>query len=196
MMNETKGANYIQQPACQTWVRLSLIAILCILGIHAGSQSAFAGPPVIFTLSDQATGAEIQKALDSLPANGEVRLKPGTYEISEPLMLRHDGVTLRGSGPSTILHLVNGADCPVVILGPPIAAKHHIARHLRLADLMIDGNRKNQKSENSIDGAHRSRSKALNERSSQTEQEVDDQPQEDDSDHHPHVRKKMIRVRS
>jgi len=147
MMNETKGANYIQQPACQTWVRLSLIAILCILGIHAGSQSAFAGPPVIFTLSDQATGAEIQKALDSLPANGEVRLKPGTYEISEPLMLRHDGVTLRGSGPSTILHLVNGADCPVVILGPPIAAKHHIARHLRLADLMIDGNRKNQKLE-------------------------------------------------
>jgi len=54
---------------------------------------------------------------------------------------------LRGSGPATILHLADGADCPVVVLGPPMTKTQHPAAHLRLANLRIDGNRKNQKLE-------------------------------------------------
>ena len=62
-------------------------------------------------------------------------------------MLRHDYETLRGIGRATILHLADGADCPVVILGPPMIQTNHRAVHLRLANLFIDGNRKNQKLE-------------------------------------------------
>ena len=104
-------------------------------------------PAFILTLRANANGAEIQKALDGLPPRGEVVLSPGTYEISEPLMLRHDYETLRGSGPGTVLHLANGAVCPVVILGPPMSETKHQATHLLLASLLIDGNRKNQQRE-------------------------------------------------
>ena len=110
-------------------------------------NAVFGAPPVILTLSTQSSGADIQKALDGLPPNGEVVLSAGTYEITQPLMLRHDFETLRGSGPATILHLVNGAVCPVVILGPPMTETKHPATHLLLANLLIDGNRKNQKLE-------------------------------------------------
>jgi hypothetical protein len=119
-----------------------------LLGLVLGIFGApiFADPSVA-NLPAGTPAATIQKALDSLPANGEVHLAPGTYDISEPLLLRRDNVTLRGSGPSTILRLANGADCPVVIIGPPLTQAKHRVSHLCLSDLMIDGNRKNQKVE-------------------------------------------------
>ena len=119
--------------------------LLLIQGAMAGTS--LASPPVDVTLSASASGAEIQKALDALPPGGEVVLGAGRYEISQPLMLRHDFETLRGSGPGTVLHLADGANCPLVILGPPMTERKHPAAHLRLADLQIDGNRKNQKVE-------------------------------------------------
>ena len=111
------------------------------------SDAAPGDPPLIVTLPATASGPEIQKALDTLPPHGEVVLSAGSYEISRPLMLRHDDETLRGGGPATILHLADEANCPVVILGPPLTRTRRPAAHLRLADLLIDGNRKNQKLE-------------------------------------------------
>ncbi|MGD0814838.1 MAG: right-handed parallel beta-helix repeat-containing protein [Verrucomicrobiota bacterium] len=108
---------------------------------------SFGAPPVIVMLPANSSGVDIQKALDALPANGGVVLSAGTYAISQPLLLRHDYETLRGSGPATILRLADGADCPVVILGPPMTKTNHRASHLRLADVMIDGNRRNQRLE-------------------------------------------------
>jgi hypothetical protein len=122
-------------------------ASLLLLALGIACNAAFGKTPVIVALPATSSGAKIQRALDVLPPNGEVVLSPGTYEISQPLLLRHDYETLRGSGPATILHLADGADCPVVILGPPMLKTNHRAAHLRLADLMIDGNRKNQKLE-------------------------------------------------
>jgi parallel beta-helix repeat protein len=127
--------------------RCEPFASLLLLALGMISNAAFGAPPVILTLPANSSGADIQKALDGLPPNGEVVLSAGTYEISQPLMLRHDYQTLRGSGPATLLHLADGADCPVVILGPPMTKTGHPAAHLRLADLRIDGNRKNQKLE-------------------------------------------------
>ncbi len=123
------------------------IVALLLLVLVPGLAANAASEAVILKLGSNASGAEIQKALDGLPPNGEVLLSPGTYEISQPLMLRHDYETLRGSGPATILRLADGADCPVVILGPPMIKTKHRAAHLRLADLQVDGNRKNQKLE-------------------------------------------------
>jgi parallel beta-helix repeat protein len=124
-------------------VLLTLLSLaLACLGPAACGAAA-----ISFTLPPNCSDKEIQNVLDSLPPHGEVILSPGRYEIFQPLRLQHNYETLRGSGPSTILHLANHADCPVVILGPAMTETKHPATHLTLADLLIDGNRKNQKVE-------------------------------------------------
>ncbi len=74
----------------------------------------------ILTVPGNSTGVVIQSALDQLPEGGEVLLAPGTFEVREPIVLRRDHQTLRGSGFKTVLLLADGANCPVVILGSPV----------------------------------------------------------------------------
>ena len=54
------------------------------------------------TLSAGATQAQIQSALNAAPANSVVKLNAGTYSISH--LSIPSNVTLRGSGPTTILN--------------------------------------------------------------------------------------------
>jgi hypothetical protein len=129
-------------------IKLGCLAFgACVLLISLPGNPAFDAVSTILTLPANSTGEAIQKALDSLPPNGELVLSAGIYEIRQPLQLRHDFLTLRGSGPATILRLADQAGCPVVILGPQLNETSHPARHLRLADLVIDGNRENQEAE-------------------------------------------------
>ena len=93
-----------------------------------------------------AAGDNIQSALDALPGGGEVFLGPGTYVIGRPIVLQRDFLTLRGSGSQTILYLKDKANCPVVILGAP-DRQAKATTQLRLADLLIDGNRDHQQVE-------------------------------------------------
>jgi hypothetical protein len=92
-------------------------------------------------------GQGIQSALDSLPAGSEVVLGAGTYVIREPIRLRKDDQALRGAGPSTILYLADGANCPVVILGSLKATSNNPTRGVQLSDLSIDGNKTHQDKE-------------------------------------------------
>ncbi len=92
-------------------------------------------------------GEGIQRALDALPSGGEVVLGKGTYVVHEPVILCRDHQTLRGCGPSTVLYLADKADCPVIILGSPLADAADPIKDVCLADLCIDGNRKNQQKE-------------------------------------------------
>jgi hypothetical protein len=92
-------------------------------------------------------GEGIQSALDSLPAGGEVVLSEGKYVVRAPIILRKDRQTLRGVGAGTVLYLADGANCPVVILGAPAVNAKNPARDVRLADLVIDGNRNHQQKE-------------------------------------------------
>ncbi len=101
----------------------------------------------ILTVPGNSTGVVIQSALDQLPEGGEVLLAPGTFEVREPIVLRRDHQTLRGSGFKTVLLLADGANCPVVILGSPVKPRREATANLRLADILIDGNRKNQQGE-------------------------------------------------
>jgi hypothetical protein len=128
-------------------VTLALLVGLGMIDHSARGISAEETSPGIVKLDANANCADIQKALDNLPAHGELLLAPGNYEISQPLMLRHNDVTLRGSGLTTVLHLANEANCPVVVLGPPMNQIKLPARNLCLADLLIDGNRSHQKVE-------------------------------------------------
>ena len=94
------------------------------------------------------TSAEIQKALDKLPTSGGVVYLPsGTFTVTQPIVLQRDNQTLSGAGESTILRLAPGADCPVIILGQPVNYPRLNVRHLCVAGLQIDGNRRLQSRE-------------------------------------------------
>jgi len=54
---------------------------------------------------------------------------------------------LRGTGPATVLHLADGANCPVVILGEPVNKPTRTIRHLLVTGFFIDGNRVHQQRE-------------------------------------------------
>lgn len=112
----------------------TVLVVLCAGLLHAAEP--------IFS------GGEIQKRLDALPASGgEVKLEPGLYILSQPVVLRRDGQYLRGSGPNTVLRLANGSDCPVVVLGTTLNDPKPYIHNLHLSDLTIDGNRSHQSSE-------------------------------------------------
>lgn len=116
--------------------------LICFFTIHlSGTEAPRVNVPA------GSTGEMIQAALDRLPEGGEVVLAPGTYEIHQPIILQHDNITLRGSGLTTVLHLARNANCPVIILGAPLASSQRTTSRLRVADLQIDGNRLNQGAE-------------------------------------------------
>ncbi len=117
------------------------VAILAFLSF---SIASFAAP---VSVPPSAGGDGIQAALDKLPAGGEIVLSPGKYVVSKPIIMQQDGQTLRGCGSSTILSLADNANCPVVILGSLRAPHAQPVKNIRLADLMIDGNRTRQPKE-------------------------------------------------
>jgi hypothetical protein len=132
-------------------VVLKSAAVVCLAGFPVMFIASFpmpAGEPVVVKLPVGVTGAEIQRALDGLPdSGGDVVLPPGNFEVSQPIVLRRDHQTLRGSGPATVLRLADGANCPVIILGEPVNYPKHTVRDLRVGDLFIDGNRFHQQRE-------------------------------------------------
>jgi hypothetical protein len=130
----SSGKSFLSRPF------ISLLVCLSALPLCAANLA-------IVSLSPNSSQEEIQRALDGLPEGGEVVLGPGTYEVHQPIILKHDHQTLRGSGLTTVLRLANNANCPVVILGSPITLPQGTTAHLRLADLVIDGNRLNQQAE-------------------------------------------------
>jgi len=125
-----------------------LTGLLVLLALFAVVPQVFSDEPMIVTLPAGVTGVQIQAALDALPkSGGEVVLPPEKISIRQPVVLRRDHQTLRGSGVATILRLADDANCPVLILGEPVNHPKKTVRHLRVADLLIDGNRRNQQRE-------------------------------------------------
>ena len=106
------------------------ITCLCALNL-------FAANPALVTVAASSGGKDIQAALDK-PCRiraGKWCVEPGIYQINrQPLFLRRDGETLRGSGSSTVLHLADKANCPVVILGAPLDLPPMNIAHLRLTE--------------------------------------------------------------
>ncbi|HTV41017.1 MAG TPA: right-handed parallel beta-helix repeat-containing protein [Candidatus Sulfotelmatobacter sp.] len=114
------------------------------------SAAALGPVPALRTLAMHAgvTSAEIQRALDLLTNGGEVLLPPGKIKVSQPIILDHDSETLCGaSNETTILYLMNDANCPVIIMGQPVNRPMQTIRHLCVRDLYIDGNRQHQERE-------------------------------------------------
>jgi len=145
------------QPNFTIRVVLTIYLLLLTSLLPVFALSPAAGPLVVLHPDTTAGDQEIQHALDQLPAaGGTVVLAPGTYAIHQPLLLNRDHLTLRGSGAATILRLADGADCPVVILGPTSARPDRLIHEVCLADLLIDGNRLHQSIERWADARNTS----------------------------------------
>ncbi len=122
--------------------------LLSFLGLFPLVPPAFSKDLVVVPLPAGVTEVKIQQVLDTLPdEGGEVVLPRGNILINQPLVLRRDNQSLRGAGAGTVLRLADKANCPVIILGEPVNHPNRTVRHLRVADLFIDGNRRNQQRE-------------------------------------------------
>jgi hypothetical protein len=124
-----------------------LTFILVLPTLVFGETNVLAPAIFVAKLKAGATAADIQKQFDRYTNGCEVLLPPGKILINRPIVLQHDNQTLRGSGPTTILYLVDNANCPVIIMGQPVNHPTQTVRHLRLAELLIDGNRVHQQRE-------------------------------------------------
>lgn len=105
------------------------------------------GPPgdAAYAIVDGGDCADIQAAIDALPVGGgAVLVKAGTYVCTGPVVIDRDSVTLRGTGPATVLKLGNQVNRPVLVLGQTIATPTITRSDIRVADLSIDGNRLQQ----------------------------------------------------
>ncbi len=125
-----------------------VMALFVLSTIRSGNSVPTITEPVRVTLPAGVSNVEIQTALDALPTGGgEVVLPPGKIIIRQPIVLRRDHQTLRGSGTATVLTLADNANCPVLIMGEPVNHPQKTVRYLRVSDLAIDGNRSHQQRE-------------------------------------------------
>ena len=67
--------------------------------------------------------AMIQEALDKVEAPGAVLLKEGLYNVGDKLVIRRDGVVLRGEGKGTIVKAVGTDKRPLVTIDCPSERK-------------------------------------------------------------------------
>ena len=73
---------------------------------------------------DAAKYPSLQSALDALPKEGGVvRIPPGTFEISQPLVLSRGDVLIQGSGAATHIKNVNADGQPALVVKHPDGEK-------------------------------------------------------------------------
>ena len=125
---------------------------VCAWGFFASVRGAEPSAAII-EAKDYKT---LQAALDAIPiGGGELRLPPGSIEVSEPLRLNRGDVRIVGSGTSTHIVNKNESGKPALIIAPPPEEleKNSKARLWRVAlhDLRITGN---DKSGHGIEAKH------------------------------------------
>jgi hypothetical protein len=102
------------------------------------AAAGVAGPAVI----DAGRHASLQAAFDAVPpAGGVVRIPPGTYRITEPLVLSRGDTRVEGAGAATKIVNENTTGQPALIVRPTAWETDPKSRiwRVQLADLRITG---------------------------------------------------------
>lgn len=87
----------------------------------------------------------LQAALDAVPASGGVvRIPPGIFDLTEPLVVKTGDTRIEGSGTATHLVNKNAAGQPALLIAPANLAADAKAElwRVQIADLRISGNPK------------------------------------------------------
>ncbi|MEJ2702912.1 MAG: right-handed parallel beta-helix repeat-containing protein [Sedimentisphaerales bacterium] len=123
-----------------------LVGYFCIADDQVrGGVSASVRLPGARAMIDASRYPSLQAAIDALPEEGGVvRLPPGTFEISEPLVVSVGDVLIEGAGTATHIKNVNTEGKSALILQHPGGADNRNAElwRIRLADFRITGNEK------------------------------------------------------
>ena len=130
-----------------------LLAVITVSGLAALALAPLAaGPaakhPLPGARAEIAAGRfpTLQAALDAIPPEGGiVRLPPGHFEITKPLVLSRPDVTLVGAGTATHIHNANVQGKPALVVQHPDGEKVKSADRLwrvRLADFRLTGTAK------------------------------------------------------
>jgi parallel beta-helix repeat protein len=143
--------------------KLGLVLVLVLGGLilavalHAGSnlRAGAAGQaattaesrlPGALAVIDAASYPTLQAALDAIPAEGgRVRIPPGTFAVSQPLVIRRSDVLVEGAGPATHIKNINAVGQPAIVIQHPQGTKAKPNERLwrvQLAGLRITGNDK------------------------------------------------------
>ena len=83
----------------------------------------------------EATGANIDMALDDLTTDGWVSIPEGTFTISSTITNTVHKITIQGRGRNTVISLADNSNCHVISVG---------GNGWTIRDLVIDGNGDNQ----------------------------------------------------
>jgi hypothetical protein len=112
------------------------------LAASAGKQAPREKPAVVV---DASTYGDLQAAFDAVPTSGGlVKLPPGDFELTRPLVLSRENTRIEGAGAAT--HLINRNEKgePALIVRPANRAAKKQSRiwRVQLADFRISGNPK------------------------------------------------------
>lgn len=121
---------------------LFLFASLAAAGADKAASAAAKVRPIVIEASAYPT---LQAALDAVPATGGVvRLPPGDFELSRPLVLTRGETRIEGAGPSTHLINRNTNGEPAIIIRPADRAQNKRSRlwRVQVDNLRISGNAK------------------------------------------------------
>lgn len=90
----------------------------------------------------------IQRQIDALPpAGGTIRIRSGYFICYSPIIINKSNVSLVGQGASTYIQLADDANSPVLLIGDTTTPINRRVSNVRVADIVIDGNRHNQSME-------------------------------------------------
>lgn len=126
-----------------------IVAVLGMMAVGflcaAGGQTPQTRLPGASAVIDAAQYISIQAAIDALPeSGGMVRIPPGTFEITEPLILAKADVTIEGAGTATHIKNINTQGKSALIIRHPTSGENRNAElwRIRLANMRITGNQK------------------------------------------------------
>jgi len=119
-----------------TSIATILAVIACGPAVLRGAE--LAAPAVI----DASKYPDLQAAFDAVPESGGlVRLPPGDFRLTQPLVLSRGNTRVEGAGAATCLINCNQEGQPALVIRPPDLEKNKRARlwRVQLADFRVCG---------------------------------------------------------
>ncbi len=124
---------------------LGFVATLAVSAAVVHGQEQKAEPqkkPAPATVIDASKYPSLQAAFDAVPeAGGLVRLPPGDFEITQPLVLTRGNTRVEGAGTATCIINLNQEGEPSLVIRSPEFEKNPRARlwRVQLADFRVTG---------------------------------------------------------
>lgn len=124
--------------------RLLALTLICVVSqVHAAPQLPGAQPII-----EAADYSSLQTAIDAVPrTGGMLRLPPGKFVITQPLVIQHDDFRMEGAGTATHIENANTNGLPAIIVRSDAVDETNPLRpkplwRVMFSDFRLSGNKK------------------------------------------------------